>query len=54
VKKDLKVKKLRLSRETLKNLEKTELQVAVGGAASVPCTKKPLCTMSCGRPTCTC
>jgi hypothetical protein len=52
VKKDLKVKKMQLSRETLNNLDSTDLQVAVGGATA-PCTN--FCTkLSCGRLTCLC
>jgi hypothetical protein len=52
VKKDLKIPKLTLNRETLRNLETTELQTAIGGVASIPCTLRDYsCTH---RNTCLC
>ena len=50
MKKDVKVQKLQLTRETLHGLGSTDLQIALGGAT----TTKFGCTVSCGQLTCLC
>ncbi len=54
MKKNLRVKKLTLSRETLNNLATTDLQ-AVAGGVTKQVTKKPLlCSAPCTTLTCLC